>query len=241
MKQINHFIVGATVLVASLLFLSSCTITESLSFRQTGYHNSEFDFSVEDFFIAVLQDFSDFSSPQEDDGALMDKAIDDFGRALSYSPTTREVALNKIGENAYRGTFVFSDLMRLVSDLGAGDQQSLLNVDGTSLTFSLSMDNYHQLVPVIPFLADENFEAFGPVYNQGLSEADYLEMISFMLGEEGPPAIESSVITLQVKTPTPITTFSQGRKVSEQVYEFSFPLIDFLLLAKPITFSVTWR
>jgi len=79
------------------------------------------------------------------------------------------------------------------------------------------------------------------VYNQGLSEADYLEMISFMLGEEGPPAIEQSVITLQVKTPTSITGFSNGRKISDTLYEFSFPLIDFLLLEDPITFSVSWK
>ncbi|MDY0243764.1 MAG: hypothetical protein RBQ89_02995, partial [Sphaerochaeta sp.] len=134
----------------------------------------------------------------------------------------------------------FTDLMRLVTDLGAGENQSLLDINGNSMTFFLSMDNYEQLVPVIPFLADENFEAFGPVYNQGLNEADYLEMISFMLGEEGPPAIERSVITLRVNTPKEITSFSNGRKVSASVYEFSFPLIDFLLLAEPITFTVRW-
>ena len=240
-KQKNHVLKGAIVVIASLLLFMSCTVTESLRFKQTGYHNSEFDFTVEDFFIAVLQDFSDFSSPGTTDGELMDKAIDDFGRALAFSSTTRDVVMRKSGTNAYEGTFVFSDLMRLLSDLGAGNNQSLLRMTDRSMTFSLSMDNYHQLVPVIPFLADENFEAFGPVYNQGLSEADYLEMISFMLGEEGPPAIEQSVIKLRVNTPTAITTFTNGKKISDQVYEFSFPLIDFLLLAKPITFSVAWK
>jgi hypothetical protein len=240
-NQKNLLRKGALLVVVSLMLLTSCTITETLSFRQTGYNYSEFDFSVEEFFIAVLQDFSDFSAPDAGEGELMDRAIDDFQRALIFSPTTRAVDLRKTGENSYEGTFEFSNIMRLLSDLGAGENQSLLRMANKSMTFSLSMDNYHQLVPVIPFLADENFEAFGPVYNQGLSEDDYLEMISFMLGEEGPPAIESSVITLRVNTPTAITTFTNGKKVSEQVYEFSFPLIDFLLLAKPITFSVSWK
>jgi len=48
------------------------------------------------------------------------------------------------------------------------------------------------------------------------------------------------VITLRVNTPKEITSFSNGRKVSASVYEFSFPLIDFLLLAEPITFTVRW-
>lgn len=226
-------------IILTTLVVTSCTITEKVSFKQAGYHQSDYAFNVEDFFIAVLEDFSDFA-PEEDDVSLMDKAIGDFERALRYSPTTRNVVLQKLDEHSYEGVFEFSDLQRLVIDLGAGENQSLLDIDDSSMTFFLSMDNYEQLVPVIPFLADENFEAFGPLYNQGLSEADYLEMISFMLGEEGPPAIERSIITLRVNTPKAITSFSNGRKVADQVYEFSFPLIDFLLLAEPITFTVRW-
>jgi len=225
--------------LASLLLLGSCTITENISFKQTGYHISAFDFTVEDFFLAVLKDFSEFA-PEDKDISQMDKAIGDFEQALQYSPTTKNVELHKLDEHSYEGVFEFSDLQRLVTDLGAGENQSLLDISEHSLTFFLSLDNYEQLVPVIPFLADKNFEAFGPVYNQGLSAADYLEMISFMLGEEGPPAIERSVITLRVNTPKEITSFSNGRKVSPRVYEFSFPLIDFLLLAEPITFTVRW-
>ncbi|MGE4453883.1 MAG: hypothetical protein AB7D92_05060 [Sphaerochaeta sp.] len=238
MKQRIQTIATLCIILTTLV-VTSCTITEKVSFKQAGYHQSDYAFSVEDFFIAVLEDFSDFA-PEEDDVSLMDKAIGDFERALRYSPTTRNVVLQKLDEHSYEGVFEFSDLQRLVIDLGAGENQSLLDIDDSSMTFFLSMDNYEQLVPVIPFLADENFEAFGPLYNQGLSEADYLEMISFMLGEEGPPAIERSIITLRVNTPKAITSFSNGRKVADQVYEFSFPLIDFLLLAEPITFTVRW-
>ncbi|MGH0054546.1 MAG: hypothetical protein ACQ5SW_14265 [Sphaerochaetaceae bacterium] len=240
MKQKQKPITILVTVLTSLILMSSCTITENVSFKRMGNHQSEFAFTVEDFFIAVLEDFSEFA-PEEGDVSLMDKAIGDFERALQYSPTTDNVELKKLNEHAYEGVFEFSDLQRLVTDLGAGEDQSLLDISDNSMTFFLSMDNYDQLVPVIPFLADENFEAFGPVYNQGLSEQDYLEMISFMLGEEGPPAIEQSVITLRVHTPGTITSFSNGSKESEQVYAFSFPLIDFLLLAEPITFTVRWK
>ncbi len=222
-----------------LISASSCVVTEQLSFKSSGYNNSQFDFTVEDFFIAVLEDFGEFV-PEEQDTSLMDSAITDFEKALRYSSTTNNVNLKKRTDNAYEGQFNFMDLDRLFADLGAGNDQNLLRMNNNTLTFTLSMDNYDQLVPVIPFLADENFEAFGPVYNQGLSESDYLEMISFMLGEEGPPAIEKSTITLRIATPKPITSFSNGKKVGASLYEFSFPLIDFLLLADPITFSVSW-
>lgn len=228
-----------SLILILLVSTSSCVVTEQLSFTGSGYNTSKFDFTVEDFFIAVLEDFSEFA-PEDQEASLMDSAITDFERALRYSTTTNDVTMQKLTGNAYKGQFNFMDLDKLFSDLGAGNNQSLLRMSNNTLTFSLSMDNYDQLVPVIPFLADENFEAFGPVYNQGLGESDYLEMISFMLGEEGPPAIEQSTITLRIATPKPISSFTSGKKVGTNLYEFSFPLIDFLLLADPITFSVSW-
>lgn len=240
--MIKHIQIRTALFALMLLVLvlvSSCVVTEQLTFKGSGYNSSQFDFTVEDFFIAVLEDFSEFV-PADKDTSLMDSAITDFGKALRYSTTTNNVTIQKLTDNAYKGQFNFMDLDKLFSDLGAGNNQSLLKQTNNTLTFTLSMENYDQLVPVIPFLADENFEAFGPVYNQGLSESDYLEMISFMLGEEGPPAIEKSTITLRIATPKPITGFTNGKKVETNLYEFSFPLIDFLLLAKPITFSVSW-
>ena len=216
-------------LLAAVLLLASCTVTQQLSLSQNQDNHASFGFSAEEFFIAVLED-----------KALMDTAVDDFKVSLTRSPATSDVTLVKEGDNTWAGSFAFKDLERLFRDLGAGGRQTLLTLTDTSMAFSLSMENYEQLVPIIPFLADPNFEAFGPLYNQGLSEEDYLEMISFMLGEEGVPAIENSVITLKVETPQPIKSFSGGRKSGERSYEFSFPLIDFLLLAEPITFSLTW-
>ncbi|AEV30459.1 hypothetical protein SpiGrapes_2701 [Sphaerochaeta pleomorpha str. Grapes] len=226
--------------VMAMLSLSSCVVTEDLHILKDNSYSSAFDFSVEDFFIAVLQDFNDFM-PSDSNETIMDGAIADFQKALESGISTSNVSMQKLNDNAYKGTFDFTNIEQLFSDLGAGSNQTILVQQGKTLHFNLSMDNYDQLVPVIPFLSDENFEAFGPTYNQGLSEADYLEMISFMLGEEGPGAISKSVITLRINTPGIITTFSNGKKISDQVFEFSFPLIDFLLLAKPISFSVSWK
>ncbi len=90
-KQTTRILVSV---LTALVLMSSCTITENISFKQAGYHASDFAFSVEDFFIAVLEDFSEFA-PEKEDISLMDKAIGDFEKALSYSPTTRNVGLKK--------------------------------------------------------------------------------------------------------------------------------------------------
>ena len=233
MKTLHYF--SAILLIITL---SSCTVSQHINLApQRG--EASFAFSVEEFFVDVLEDFSDFSA-EKSEQPIMEEAIDEFEALLVSAPSTSAVALTKIGENAWDGTFRFTNLDRLVTDLGAPSNQRLLTTTANSVTFFLSLDTYDQLVPIIPFLADENFEAFGPLYNQGLSVDDYLEMISFMLGEEGPPAIEQSTITLLLETPSPIKTMSRGRKINLTTFEFSFPLIDFLLLAEPITFTVTW-
>ena len=221
-----------------VLLLGSCTVSQRLDFSPVP-PKADFTFNVEEFFVDVLEDFSDFST-KKSDRPVMDQAIDDFETLLDSAPSTKAVHLEKTGENAWNGTFIFSDVESLVRDLGAPTDQQLLKTANGGITFYLTLETYPQLVPIIPFLADENFEAFGPVYNQGLSADDYLEMISFMLGEEGPPAIEQSTITLRVTTPKPIKSMINGRKLDPTTYEFSFPLIDFLLLAEPITFTVTW-
>ncbi len=221
------------------LLVSGCTITQYLDIHTPDTSYTDFAFTAEEFFLAVLEDFSDFSD-ELSDHELLDQAIGEFAYSLDKSPETHQVAVYRYEERSYVGSLFIDDLEELLVDLGAGSKQSLLSAQQDSLRFFLSLENYDQLVPVLPFLSDPNFEAFGPRYNEGLNEEDYLEMISFMLGEEGVPAIENSSVTLTIQTPRPITRIDGGAIVDSQTFEFTFPLIDFLLLAEPITFTLWW-
>ncbi|MGD1819611.1 MAG: hypothetical protein ACPKOI_07020 [Pleomorphochaeta sp.] len=227
------------LLAITIPFLMSCVVTEDLSINNDESGNSNIAISVEDFFIDVLNDFSEFST-DENDKPIMDLAIEDTSNKLIKNETTTNVLFTKVGKNSYVGSFDFTSLSTLISDLGETENQTILTLNNNKLNFYLDLNNYSQLTKAIPFLADPNFEPFGPEYNEGLSEDDYLEMISFMLGEEGPDAIRNSTITLNFETPAPIKTFSGGIKVSDNQFTYSFPLIDFLLLAKPLQFELTW-
>lgn len=220
-------------------FLMSCVVTEDLSINNDESGSSDIEISVEDFFITVLNDFSEFSSG-DNDKPIMDLAIEDTENKLIKNNTTTNVIFNKVGKNSYEGSFDFSSLSTLIADLGEVEDQTIMLIDNNKLTFHLDLENYYQLTKAIAFLADPNFEPFGPEYNEGLSEDDYLEMISFMLGEEGPGAISNSVITLNFETPSPIKNYTNGEKISDTLFKYSFPLIDFLLLAEPLEFELTW-
>ena len=117
----------------------------------------------------------------------------------------------------------------------------MLRVSDKSLSFYVDIDNFDELTKIVPFLADPNFEVYGPMYNQGTTEEDYLDMIYYLLGEEGPDAIANGEVSIIVSVPGNITRVSNATKVSYNKARFTFPIIDFLLLNEPLTFTVDWR
>ena len=109
----------------------------------------------------------------------------------------------------------------------------------THVEISINMGNYEQLTKMIPFLADPNFEVYGPLYNNDLTEEEYLEMVSFILGEQCPDSIAASSIKIQVVAPKAISDHN-GKLRNSKTVEFSFPLIDFLLLHHSIDFYLEY-
>ena len=121
------------------------------------------------------------------------------------------------------------------------ENQSLFTLSDDSLSFYLDINNYPELKAIVPFLADQNFEVYGPEYNQGMSEADYLDMIYFLLGEDGPEAITNGVMEININVPGTITAADGCRIAGTNTAVFTFPIIDFLLLNTPLSFSVAWE
>lgn len=230
-------------LLISLILLAGCVVQQNLNIiaDQGGWATT--DLYVNDFFLGVLEDFEPFYEDLKTK-SIMDAAVDDFVDNLYNTTSASAIGSMKIGPNGYFIDFDFSSLEKLLSELNKKEDQSIFRIvkrgSLTSLNFYLDINNYPQLVKMVPFLADPNFETFGPLYNEGMSEQEYLEMISYILGEEGPNAIDESIISLRVTLPKIISNYSNGVKESPNSIRFDIPLIDFLLLAKPITFSVSW-
>ena len=223
--------------VAAVL-LSSCTVTEELAITDTGSMESSSSIYVEDFFIDVLADFAEFLP--EDNASIMDNAIAPFGEGLAGMDAVTAAKAEKTGENQYCIAFSVDDMDALLSEFGVTDQ-SLISRTDSSLSFHLDISNYGELKEVVPFLADPNFEVYGPEYNQGMSNDEYLEMISFLLGEDGPAAIANGMVTMDITVPGAITDAVNAEITGESTVSYSFPVIDFLLLNEPLSFSVTWE
>ena len=90
-------------------------------------------------------------------------------KKLENNLSTTNVEFNKVGENSYEGFFDYTSLSTLIADLSGTKNQSVLTLNNNNLVFYLDLDNYYQLTKAIPFLADPNFEPFGPEYNDSVS------------------------------------------------------------------------
>lgn len=199
--------------------------------------SSQSDIRVQQFFIDVLNDYAEFM-PSSDE-SIMDSAVSTFAGQIEATDEGHSTLFVKTGTNDYSGYFEFGDLEALADQLG-GQEQSIIRQTDKSLGFYCSIDNYTELESIVPFLADPNISVYLAQYNIGYSEQDYMDMITFAIGEEAPDALTSSMITINVTVPGTITAIEGAEQTGPDSLSYSFPLIDFLLLAEPLAFSVQW-
>ena len=227
------------ILSIAIFLFSSCSVTQSFSLSKSG-GSSLSDIKVDQFFLDVLEDFSDFT-PQGD-YSIMDEAMVNFADKLNSSSASSNVKLRTDGNSTrYIISLDFSSLEKLVADLNGGKGNSLLAISDNKMTLNLAYDNYEELEDVIPFLSYPNFEVYGPRYSNGMSEEEYMDMISFLLGEDGPEALKKSFVSIEIETPGDITAIKGAMKTGERKAVYSFPVVDFLTLNTPLSFTIEWK
>ena len=55
-----------------------------------------------------------------------------------------------------------------------------------------------------------------------------------------PKKLKNGKVTINIEVPGNIKSLTGAVKTGNKTAQFKFPIIDFLLLNKPITFSVSW-
>ncbi len=240
----KHIILYVILFIMISLFgFTSCTIKQDIYINADSTGQVSFDIQVEKFFTAVAEDFTTLLPKEDSD--ITNINIQDMQASINQSPYAFNASFDEPEEDHYTGTFQFGDAHTFFNDVH--DELHLESLfsyttTGNSHTLKLYLDirNYAELTELIPLLKDPSFAIFGPEENIGVSKADYLDMISYLLGEEGPDAINRSYISLIINTDSPIISQKHGIKHSSKQVEFRIPLIDFLLLADPIDYSITW-
>ena len=231
------------LIVALTAAAASCTIKQRITVHVDKSGDAQFEIAIEDYFIDVVKDFQVFAEETTD---VTQDNLDELAVELNKSEYTSDALFKKVDDNFYRGSFNFSDLEEFFNNLKKEDDENLSVFTYTkrgfvqNLNIHIDIDNYYQLKKLVPMLGDPEFAMFGPEENIGVSEADYIDMIGFALGDEGPPSLKRSFIEIVIVTDHPIISQKGGTLLSPNEISFNIPMLDFLMLAKPIVKSVTW-
>ena len=222
----------------------SCTVKQQITVHVDESGDARFEIEIEDYFIEVVKDFQVFAEEETD---VTQENLDELALELNDSEYTSDAFFEKINDNFYRGNFNFSDLEEFFNELKEEEDDESLTIFTyakrgfvQSLNIHIDIDNYYQLKKLIPMLDDPEFSMFGPEENIGVSEVDYIDMIGFALGDEGPPSLRRSYIEIVIVTDHPIISQKGGELRAPNEIVFTIPMLDFLLLAEPIKRSVTW-
>jgi len=233
-----------TLCCAVMMLLGiSCTVHEEFTIYQDDSGFSVFEIVIDEFFLEVLDDYSEFLPEEEADLSRLD--AERLEAELLASEHVYEADVREASETYFEGDFKFSDARHILRRAEEAQEEiDVFTYDASGrtqqVTIHIDIDNYSQLEEIAPILKDPSFSTFGPEENRDVTEEEYYEMVSYMLGEDGPGAIEESEIRIVVHTTRPIIRQRGGRVVNPRQVVFTIPLIDFLLLHEPIEFSVTW-
>jgi len=225
----------------TLIIFTSCTVTQNLTLEKNNQGTAKMILYADDFFQGVLQDLSPYLGTDREDELVLDNSISDLSQKIENSPATSNSDFFKADENNYLGTLDYININNLLEDLTELQNQDVFVVSNetNSLDININMDNWDEVTKIFPFMAEENFAVYGPVYNHGLESEDYLDMIGFILGEEGPGKIEESEINIIFQAPNKIIS-SDGEMLSDDVTAFHIPLLQLLLLNEPISLNCKW-
>jgi hypothetical protein len=113
---------------------------------------------------------------------------------------------------------------------------------GGKKTIRLHLDraNYTQLSSLFPMLKDPTLASLGPQVDDTITEEEYLQMVSFSIGDAGPGLLKKSFITLTIDPEGEILSQSGGTLGGGAVV-FRIPLLRLMVLDKPLDYSVSFR
>ena len=212
--------------------LCSCTVTETL----TVGGKSETKVVCDGWFLDVMGDLASFGDG--DGKTVMDETMEAVGTAVHDMDGTGGVRLYGAEDGTeYRLVVDVKDLGAVAEEVGGG----LIEYGPGSMKFHLDMDTYGAIEKLVPALSTPDLEVYGPRYSEGMSEEEYLDMMTFLLDEGAAEKIRASRVELDIKVPGKITKAVGLTKKSDDTAVLEMDLLDILLLNDPVEFELRWK
>ena len=232
--------------MAVFLAATGCTVNQEITLQPDRSGEAQVAVKLEQVFVDYLDTLSEAAGDDEllpegiFDAEEVERVIDErpgVAVARIASPTPEQLELS----------LTFDDLKSLLArnvptpGPAAAPLITIEGSDPTTLRVHLDADNYRVLTELFPVLDHPLLVSLGPQPGMEVSDAEYLEMMGFVLGEEGPPAIEESVVTVRVYVDGRIVEHQGGEMQEDGSLLITIPLIRILVLDEPLDFSIVFE
>jgi len=225
-------------------FLFSCSMENEAILEPDGSGEISFHVVMQPFLVDYIKEMSDLAGEgtKGPNNSVFD--LEKIEKDLEEKPGVVVRSLNTPNPRELNGRFTFKDVEaifqseKLLTRTGAVTYER----SGGESKFALyiTRENFPQIAGLFPEDSKPFIDMFGPQENDDITREEYLDMMEFAMGEEAPSAIRRGTITITVRVKGTIVSQKGGTRKGETVV-FSIPLLDALLLHKPLEYAIVFK
>lgn len=231
------------VLLAISLALAACSVNQTIVIKADGSGTASMRVVTTKLLREYLLDLQEvMGTPPSSDGSLYD--VPKLQKELAARPGLTVKKVVSPTPDVLEIDLAFRSVEEVYGSVESVKKSGLLlySVSGgqKSLTVHIDRKNFKELSSVFPAMNNAAFEGIAPQEQDAITESEYLDMIEFTLGPDGPAALKGSFVDLVVKPEGTIVSQTGGTVANGQV-TFRIPLIRLLMLDKPLDYSLVWK
>jgi hypothetical protein len=232
---------GAAVVLLAVL---SCSMSNTIVVKSDGSGTVAVRLEVSKLFREYLSSMAEVAG--QADAAKKDQLFDlkEIRKGFEDRPGITVKRLASPKPEILEADLGFRSIQEIFASEAALKGASIVSftqANGTrTLKLHLDRTNYAQVAKILPGMSNPLFEGMGPQESDTITEEEYLEMITFSLGEEGPALLKKSFIDVTIRPEGELVSQVGGTAANGGVL-FRIPLLRLLVLDKPLDYSVTFK
>ena len=237
----------AGALLAACLLVAGCSVDQEIAVRLTGAGEAQVRVELQpvfiDYLLALAEIADEVELPDDPSEALFD--IAEVEAAIADWPGVEAARIATPTPEQLELDLTFDDLQAAFAPTEAGSGTTpLISLTGSrrrTLSVHLDSDNYHQLTALFPVLEHPLVISLGPQPELEVNDEEYLEMMQFVLGDDGPPAILDSEVKVRVQVEGRVVEQHGGELQEDGSVLITIPLLRILVLDQPLDYRVVFE
>ncbi|MDR0641246.1 MAG: hypothetical protein LBG07_02165 [Treponema sp.] len=223
--------------------LGSCGASISGRLEQGGTGDFNISASLAPAVTGKIRDFLALSQENPNGGELLINASA-IAFSMSQAPGVAQAVFRNTGPSSLEGPVKISSIGDFLAPSGKAGFISFQENPGGGgrAAITISRESAPDMLALIS--ADVSYNLmllFAPIATgDNLSKEEYLTQVNLIHGEAVASEINQALIRASVEFPGPLVSV-KGGLVSGRKAEFTIPLVDLLVLERPLIYEVVWR